>query len=181
MILCFYSSTVTFVWSRCNRRERERERERVHAQERAVGSRKSLRENNFSQNSGSYIVLKLPYDPHPMLVFNRSRLILTQCLFFIGHGLHSANASLSLVMSNTHTMLAFPWSWLTFTQCLFFIACFSLVTAYIHELFSFLVMTSLIFSPGGYIYQRFIAGQGDILHTWQTKMHFHSLDNFIFL
>ena len=57
-------------------------------------------ETNFSQNSRPYIVLKPTHNLHIMLVFHWSwptpmhfflwsRLTFMQCLFFIGHGLHS--------------------------------------------------------------------------------------------
>ena len=51
---------------------------------------------DFNQNSRPYIVLKLPRDQHTILVFHRSRLTPTQCLFFIGYGLHPRDVFFSL-------------------------------------------------------------------------------------
>ena len=60
--------------------------------------------------SRPYIVLKFPRDPQAMLIFHWSRLILTQCLFFMGHHLHLSNANSPLVTAYTHALLVLRWS-----------------------------------------------------------------------
>ena len=57
---------------------------------------------DFSQICRPYIVLKLPCDPHAMLVFHYSWLTPTQCLFFIGHGLYPHNPCSLSVTAYTH-------------------------------------------------------------------------------
>ena len=101
-----------------------------------------------------------------MLVFHWSRFTLTQCLFFIGHGLHPRNACFSLVTAYTHAILVFHWSRFTPTQYLFFIgnslhprnACFSLGMVYMHALFSFrwqrLTFTQCLFFIGHGLHPR---------------------------
>ena len=52
-----------------------------------------------------FLVLKLPHDPYPMLVFHWSWLTPMQCLFFIGHGLYPCEACSRLVKAYTYAFL----------------------------------------------------------------------------
>ena len=84
LILYFYSSMGTLVWS-------------WRAAGESSSTRKTCREpeqqvvTDFSQNSWPYIILKLLCDPHVMLVFYWSKLTPTHSLFFISLGLHPCN------------------------------------------------------------------------------------------
>ena len=91
-------------------------------------------ETDSSQNSRPYIVLKLPATNTQCLFFighglhlriacffHWSWLTPTYCLFFIGHGLHLRIACFLLITAYTNVLLVFYWSWLTPTYCLFFI------------------------------------------------------------
>ena len=65
------------------------------------------------------ILYSLKTPTQPTLVFHWSLLTLTQCLFFIGHGLHPRDSCFSLVTFYIHAILVFHWSWFTPTQCWF--------------------------------------------------------------
>ena len=69
----------------------------------------------------------------------------TQCLFFIGHGLHPCNAYFSLAMVYTHAILIFHWLWFTPMLCLF-----SNGHGLYPHIAYFLVVTFLILSTAGW-------------------------------
>ena len=119
IVLFFYSTMLTLVWSSRVIRERE------------SACTKGLSGVGFAsaENSQHYIVLQLPRN-------------YMQCLFPIDHSPHPCNACLSLVTAHTHMMLAFLWPQPTSTRCLPFSghsphprdACLSLATPYIHAM-----------------------------------------------
>ena len=76
IILYFYFLTTMLVWSKRAIRESS-------LIQQAVRSQNSQQKLNFSQNSRSYIVLKLPRDSRGHASWPM------QCLFFISHGLYS--------------------------------------------------------------------------------------------
>ena len=113
IILCFYLSTVTLVWSRRINREREREWEFAHMEEPpGIGT---ASENWLQQKFSRLYSLKTPTRPthnacfslamvytHVILAFHWPRLTSTLGLFFIGCGLHPRNACSLLVTAYTH-------------------------------------------------------------------------------
>ena len=143
---------------------------------RAIGessrTRRSRRESeqpvgiNFSQNSRRYIVLKLPFNPHALIVFHGSRLIPAHWLFFMGHGLHLRIDCFSWVTAYTRALIVFHGSRLIPAHWLFFmghglyprIDCFSWVTAYTRALIVFhgsrLTPTHWLFFMGHGLYPR---------------------------
>ena len=92
---------------------------------------------DFSQNSWPYLVLKLPCNPHAMLLFYWSWLTPTQYLFFIGHGLHPHDTCSLSVIAYTHAFLVFGNHFVDF-------------------IYSWMYLST--------ISTRFIADEGDILH-----------------
>ena len=97
---------------------------------------------DFNQNSRLYIVLKLPHDPHTMLVFHWSQLTPTQCLFFIGHDLHPRNGCFPLVTDYTHAFLVSGYHFVDFIYGRMYLSTTS---------------------------AGFRAGQGDILQNYQAS------------
>ena len=88
IILYFYSSLVTLVW------KRRAVGGSSHTQRSRQESEQKAR-SDFIKNSRSYVVSKLPRDPHDHTSSSM------KCLFFIGHGLHPRNVYASGSMS-TH-------------------------------------------------------------------------------
>ena len=106
ILLYFYSSMVTLVWSRTAIGVRER----VHIDERVVESRISQQELTSAK------ILDL-------IQSKNSTMTHTQCLLFIGHGLHPKIACFSSVTAYTHALLIFLWSRLKTSKYLFLIGC----------------------------------------------------------
>ena len=112
IILYLYFSTMTLVW--CRRAVGES----LHPQRSCCESEQQAG-TDFSQISRPYIILKFPCDPHghvssPM-----------QCLFFVGHGIHTSN-TYSPLLTPTHF-----YHLVTRPR----IACFPLLTIYAHAIF----------------------------------------------
>ena len=103
IMLYFYSSTVTLLWSWRAVGESWHTQKSFWESEQPTGT-------EFSHNSGPYITLKLPHDPH---AHASSPL---QYLFFIGHNLHTHGACSPLVTAYTHALLVFRSSLCWFYQ-----------------------------------------------------------------